>query len=526
MTEPDYIVVGSGINGLVCAATLGRRGKTVVLVERNDRIGGCLRSDELIEPGFKHDVLATWFPLFITSPAYAELQEELAAHGVTFDTTNKPTAAVLPDNSAFVLSCDREQNIATMNARYSGDGDAYASALAFVEATAGLSFGLLSQQLRRPGIARLLVRSLWKHGVDGLISYFGSALCSCRTWLHSSIQDPAARACLAAWVLHVGLTPESSLSGHFAKIVAFTLEQTGMPVVRGGNQALLDAFAKIIAAHGGTIMTSADIDGILTSRDRAVGVILADGSTLRAREGIVCSVTPTQLYGRLLREVKLPKTVRDSAQRFRYGLGNLQIHLALNEHPDWINDELSDVALVHVTDGLDGISRATSEGTRGKLPSASTIAVGQPHVVDPSRAPPGGAILWIQILDVPRYFEGEAAAAIHSDESDRQWTPRIREDFADRIIDRLRRHIRNLDSATIGRKVLSPADLERLNINLVGGDPYGGFCGLEQSFLWRPGTGSRNYNTPVKSLYHIGASTHPGPGLGGVSGYLMAVQLS
>ncbi|MEX2126006.1 MAG: FAD-dependent oxidoreductase [Woeseia sp.] len=173
-----------------------------------------------------------------------------------------------------------------------------------------MSFGLLSQQLRRPAVARLLLRNLWKQKVDGLIDYFGAALCSCRSWLDSSIQDPAARACLAAWVLNVGLTPESSLSGHFAKIVAFTLEQTGMPVVRGGNQVLLDAFAKIIEAHDGTIMTSADVDGILASRNRATGVTFTDGSLLKARNGVICSVTPTQLYGRLLREVEVPAAVR------------------------------------------------------------------------------------------------------------------------------------------------------------------------------------------------------------------------
>ncbi|MEX2126007.1 MAG: hypothetical protein WD795_19105 [Woeseia sp.] len=93
--------------------------------------------------------------------------------------------------------------------------------------------------------------------------------------------------------------------------------------------------------------------------------------------------------------------------------------------------------------------------------------------------------MWIQILDVPRNVEGDAAAEI-AVRSDGQWTTGMREEFADRIIERLRRHITNLDSATIGREVLSPADLESLNINLVGGDPYGGFCGLEQSFLWRP----------------------------------------
>ena len=75
------------------------------------------------------------------------------------------------------------------------------------------------------------------------------------------------------------------------------------------------------------------------------------------------------------------------------------------------------------------------------------------------------------------------------------------------------------------RRAYSPADLEALNINLVGGDPYGGFCGLDQFFLWRPFTTSVNHRTPIARLHHIGASTHPGPGLGGGSGYILAKSL-
>ncbi len=78
----------------------------------------------------------------------------------------------------------------------------------------------------------------------------------------------------------------------------------------------------------------------------------------------------------------------------------------------------------------------------------------------------------------------------------------------------------------IARKAYSPADLEALNVNLVGGDPYGGFCGIDQFFLWRPFHATVNHRTPVQRLYHIGASTHPGPGLGGGSGYLIAKALT
>jgi phytoene dehydrogenase-like protein len=96
-------------------------------------------------------------------------------------------------------------------------------------------------------------------------------------------------------------------------------------------------------------------------------------------------------------------------------------------------------------------------------------------------------------------------------------------ELADR--ERLGRHVINLDRATIKTAVLSPADLERHNVNLVGGDPYSGACTLGQFHLWRPFPGSRNHRTVVSGLYHIGASTHPGPGLGGMSGYLAAQDI-
>ena len=77
----------------------------------------------------------------------------------------------------------------------------------------------------------------------------------------------------------------------------------------------------------------------------------------------------------------------------------------------------------------------------------------------------------------------------------------------------------------LGRRAYSPADLEAMNMNLLGGDPYGGSSTIDQAFLWRPFKSSRNHDTAIKGLYHIGASTHPGAGLGGGSGFLLAQRL-
>ena len=97
MAAADYVIVGSGINALVAAALLGRKGRKVLLIERSDRIGGCIRTEEITAPGFVHDVMATTFVLFVTSPAFAELGPELAKRGLEFAHSPTPTAVLLPD---------------------------------------------------------------------------------------------------------------------------------------------------------------------------------------------------------------------------------------------------------------------------------------------------------------------------------------------------------------------------------------------------------------------------------------------
>ena len=200
----------------------------------------------------------------------------------------------------------------------------------------------------------------------------------------------------------------------------------------------------------------------------------------------------------------------------------MQIHIALTAPPRWSADPaLGEVAIVHLTPGLDGVSRAVNEADRGLLPAEPTIVVGQPCATDPSRCPPGGALLWIQLQELPRVVRGDTAGLL-AVPADGRWSPALAKAYAARVLARLRRHITNLDDVTAAMTILSPADLEAANINLVGGDPYSGSCAIEQFHLFRPFPGGRNHETPIRRLYHIGASTHPGPGLGGMSGHLAA----
>ena len=149
--------------------------------------------------------------------------------------------------------------------------------------------------------------------------------------------------------------------------------------------------------------------------------------------------------------------------------------------------------------------------------------MGQPATVDPGRVPEGKGLLWLQLQELPRTVRGDLAGEL--DCGDGTWTPRLRDAYADRVLARLAPHITNL-SAVTDRRVLGPAELEAMNANLVGGDPYGGDCRIDQYALWRPLSTAEGHATGVAGLWHIGASTHPGPGLGGGSGFLVAQRLT
>ncbi len=514
---PDHVIIGSGINALVAGAMLALKGDKVLLLERSDRPGGCLRTEEITLPGFTHDVMATTFVLFMTGPAGAVLGPHLARHGFEYCHSPHPTAVLRPDGSALVLTMDRGRNVAVFNALAAGDGDAHARDVGGIEADAPFLFGLLGGDLWSWPTVKLLFGQVRKRGLRGLAAWFGSALTPARGWLEVGYQSPLVQALFAPWVLHCGLTPESTYGGQMGRVIAFALEAAGAPIVKGGAGRAVQAFVALIEENGGTVRLGAEVDRINVQGGRVTGVTLANGEVIAARS-VLASVAPGQLMGRLLRDVAQPQDTA-AAKAFRHGRGNFQLHYALDRVPQWLSPGLEDVALIHLSEGIDAVSKSANEAERGMLPAVPTICVGQPSRLDPSRCPEGKAVLWLQIPDAPRVIRGDAAGQIVGSEWDV-----VREAFADRIEAILSRHIKDFDQIKLARRACSPADLERMNVNLVGGDPYGGLCSIDQFFLWRPF--AHGAAAPlIRGFAQIGASTHPGPGLGGGSGFLAAKRL-
>jgi phytoene dehydrogenase-like protein len=505
----DAVAIGSGINALVAGALLARKGWSVCVLERNDWLGGAIRTAEITEPGFVHEVFASWHPLFTGSAAYAELKDELERRGVEYLNTDLPTATLFPDGESTFLTTSHERNVAEL-------GAGWEQTVAEFLPNADLAFGVLSTELWSRDGAKLGWKAFRRFGRSGLVEFTGNVLTSCRDWTAATFDDERAWGIFAPWVLHTGLGPDAASSGFMAQVIGVAIELGGMPVPRGGGVKLVEALAGIVEDAGGACETGREVERIVTQNGVAVGVV-AGGETIEASRAVLAGVTPQVLYGTLLGE-DAPE-----AARFRYGRGAMQIHFALSEPPKWAGDaRLGKTAIVHLTPGLDGVSRAVNEADRGLLPVEATVVVGQPMAVDPSRAPEGRWILWIQLQEIPARLKGDAAGEIDTSGG---WTEAVREAYSDRIQARIAAHAPGFDASVLRRVALSPVDIESANPNMVNGDIYAGSCALDQNLIWRPRPGLPGHRTHVDRLWHIGASTHPGPGLGAGSGTLAAKAL-
>ncbi|TSD94228.1 NAD(P)/FAD-dependent oxidoreductase [Skermania sp. ID1734] len=506
-TEADAVVVGSGINGMVAAAELAKAGWKVALLERNPQIGGFVASGERTLPGYVHDTYSSWHPLFVSGPAYAALGEDLARHGLRYCNTDAAVTASVADSGAVTIAYqDPETTAAQFSKRE--DAQAYLAALERFGRSASVIGALMGSEIRSFVTARSLVRLLRLNGRRGSEQWLRDLASSGRAFCAREFAGSEVDHLWAPWLLHAGLSPDHASGGFMIPILAATMHGFGLPVVAGGAGNLVNAFRGLFDELGIEVHTGTEVERIVVERGRAVAVE-AGGQRLRCRRAVVASVTPTALYGSLLSDC--PAELHSEAMRYRYGRGEMQVHVALSAPPRWNDPRLNDVPLVHISDGSASTAIACAEAEAGLLPRRPTVVVGQQFLLDPSRVPAGAGALWLQLQEVP--FAPRDTGG---------WTTELAQSHAQLAIERVAAHA-EIDVLAVD--VISPSDLASYNVNAVAGDPYGGSSELDQSFLWRPLPSAGRHRTHVKGLWHIGASTHPGAGLGAGSGHLVASTL-
>jgi phytoene dehydrogenase-like protein len=494
MREPqrvDAIVVGGGHNGLVAAITLAARGRDVLVVEAEQRLGGAVATAELTLPGFRHDVFSAVHPVAAASPVLASLP--LEDHGLEWVHPGAPLAHPLGGGRAAVLHRDPEETAASLEVIAPGDGRAWADLAGPLARRATAVRDLLLG--RRPSrgwgtgtapplleLARL--RLLSAERLAGEL--FGSA--EVAGWLYGS-------------ALHTDLAPReagSALPGLGLHLLAHV---AGWPSPRGGAGALAEALTGHLHALGGRTRTGVPVSRVVHRGGRVAGVRLADGAALRA-DVVVADLTPRGLLA--LAGDGFGPRYRRALERFRHGAGAFKLDWALDEPIPWLAQEVRGAGTVHLGGDALALELAVAQRRAGQLPDAPFTLIGQQSVADPSRAPAGRHTAWGYTL-VPDGIDWRRAA----------------EPFAERVEAMVEREAPGFRDRVLARHVLTPGDLEARNRNLVGGDVGGGSYALDQ-LLFRPAPRLLPWRTPLRGLYLGSASTPPGGGVHGIAGWLAA----
>jgi phytoene dehydrogenase-like protein len=327
---------------------------------------------------------------------------------------------------------------------------------------------------------------------------------------------------MAAWGMHLDFPPEAAGGALFPYLESMANQAFGMGIGAGGADAIIRAMIGLIKTKGGEIRLNSPVTKIESDESGATGVTVGDGTRIIAKKAVIANLHPQIVFGRLMGPDPKRKAFDEKVARIRAGPGTMMIHLALDSLPDWrAGAELKRFAYVHVAPDLAMMSRAFAEPAAGLLPAEPVLVVGQPTAIDPTRAPPGKHVLWVQVRELPETIAGDALGRIQATVWDE-----AKEPYAERVLDILETYAPGLRAKILGRSIWSPLDLERENPCLIGGDNLTGSHHLDQNFVFRPVAGYSRYATPTPRLYLCGAGTWPGAGTGAASGYMLAKMLA
>jgi phytoene dehydrogenase-like protein len=516
--EPhDAVLIGAGVNTLAAALHLAARGRRVAVFEGAGVAGGAVKTGEYTLPGFLHDWAAMNLSLFAGSGFFKEHGAELARHGAAFVPTARPFASSFADGSWCGVSTDLGGTVARIAALSQQDAETWKTLCAAFPTEAPHLIGLLNSPMQFRALAYFMFKTLRAKGLAGTLDLGQFLLSSPRKWLSETFESPKVQAMLGAWGLHLDFAPDIAGGALFPYLEGMAGQAFGMVIGQGGADTIIKAMTSALKARGHVVETGIRVTRILTEAGKARGVELADGRIVEAKS-VIAGVAPRALAR--LTGATYPDFDRKLAT-FDHAPGTMMIHLAMDGLPDWkASPELASFAYVHIAPSLDQMARTYTQAKAGLLPDEPVVVVGQPTVVDPSRAPAGKHVLWLQVRMAPGTILGDAKGEIAA----RDW-PSAAEPFANRALDILEAHAPGTRAKILAQCIVTPEGLESDNPNLIGGDQLCGSHHLAQNFLFRPARGHADGSTPIPNLHLTGAAVWPGAGTGVGAGYLLAQRL-
>ena len=515
----DAILIGAGHNALACGLHLAAKGWRVGIFEQAAEPGGAVKTGTYTLPGFRHDWAAMNLSQFAGSPFFKAYGPELTRHGLAFAPATHPFASAFPDGRWLGVCTDLAATTARIAAFSAKDAETWGKLQQAFPLEAETISGLLGSPMKLRALAYFMFKTLRKKGTAGTLDFARFLTLSPRQWVTQTFEDPHLHALLGAWGMHLDFAPDIAGGGLFPYLEGMAGQAFGMVIGQRGSDTIIKALTAALLARGGTVECNAPVAGILHAKGRATGIRLQDGREIAATKAVIAGVAPkamTKLTG------PTAPAFDHAMANFVHAPGTMMIHLALDGLPDWTaSDDLKTFAYVQLAPSLDQMARTYAQAQAGLLPDEPVVVVGQPTAVDPSRAPAGKHILWVQVRMVPAVIKGDAAGTIpHTD-----WQSAAAP-FAERILTILERYAPGTRARILGQRIVTPLDLETDNPNLVGGDQICGSHHLSQNFLFRPARGHADGSTPIRNLHLTGAAVWPGAGTGAGSGFLLARHLA
>jgi phytoene dehydrogenase-like protein len=507
----DAIVIGGGVNGLTCAAMLGKAGVRTLLLEQLDEVGGCA-TESTIAPGFRVPTLA-----HSTGPIRRDVVEhlQLYLHGLTFLDASIDVSSLSPDGRALTLWHDPLKTAEGLAAWSAKDANAWPGFHQSLGRLGGLIGSLLLSappSLDAPQARDLLslmqtlsaFRGLPKADQWRLLRWGPMAAADL---VSEMVDTELLRATLAAdGIFGAMLGPWSAGSGLQLLLAAAnrSLAWPGGVAVKGGPVAVARALRRAAERHGVEIRTGAAVSRIDVNGDRAAGVALASGEHISAR-AVVSAVDPKRTFLSLCEADHLPPEFSWRVSHYRSRGTLAKVNFALSALPVFAGATREVLAgRVRLAPDLDYLERAFDHAKYGRYSTHPWIEFTIPSLDDPSAAPAGAHVMSAYAQFAPYQLR------------ETTWDAE-RNAFGDIVAATLERYAPGFSSTVVARQVLTPLDLER-GWGLTGGQIFHGELSLDQFFTMRPVLGFGDHRTPIRDLFLCSSGSHPGTGLTGGSG--------
>ena len=516
----DAIVIGAGHNGLIAAAYLARAGKKVVVLERNDRVGGATVTREIF-PGYRF----TEFSYVVSLLRPDIIRDlELPRHGLKI--LPLPSTVTPMDNGDYLAAWDDHDLTRREIYRHSPrDAEAVDEYSRVMARAAKAIKPMLSVVPPDPS-------SMSWRDLAGLLKLgrIGASMSEQERYRIAKLMTQSAGDLLDEWFEFDPLKGTKSASGIIGTFLgprspgtAYVLLHHYMGEIDGafrawgfaknGTGGIAEAIATSARALGVEVRLSASVEKVIVQGSRATGVALANGDELRAKV-VMSAVDPKRSFLQFLEPKHLPDDFVQAIRSFRIRGSSGKVNLALSELPQFTclpGDGPLHRGAISFSPSIDYIERAYDDAKYGRFSQRPYIDSIIPSMIDRDMAPPGHHVMSCFVQYAPYDIEGG-------------WDDAKRDAFGEAVISTIERHAPNIRRAIVGKQVITPKDIED-TAGITGGNIFHGELLLHQLFFLRPAPQWADFRTPLPGYYYGASGAHPGGGIMGANGQLAAMEV-